>query len=392
MRRGAALAAVVVGCVAGCAARPAIPALPGQGGPAWHELSSPHVTMWTDADVDGARALVVRMEHHRQIVLHAFGDPPSNARIFVVALRDQDEVAAYLSHQFAAMAFAVPNPTLMPYVVVAADTGENREHDNILTHELTHAITFAFMPDQPAWFAEGLADYFATARLYPDHKTFDLGYPLEGRARELRMSHPKPFAEMLACRRGACLDSRFYATAWALFSFLLNNHRAELFALIDHLAKMPPGSARADPARAWNEALPQLPPEVVDRELAQWLAYGKVGISQFSVELVDPAVTERALADADALAARALLRYGRGGDAEAALAKDPTELLARLVEANDQPVREETARATAAAHPEEWRAWWLVTRAVPGDAEAREKMCAEAVGVASPVVLRGCVR
>jgi hypothetical protein len=387
MRRGAALAAVVVGCVA----RPPIPPLPGQGGPAWRELSSPHFTMWTDAGVDTARALIVRMEHHRQIVLHAFGDPPTNARIFVIALRDQDEVSAYISRQFTAMAFAVPNPVLMPYVIVAADTGENREHDNILTHELTHAITFAFMPDQPAWFAEGLADYFATARLYPDHKTFDLGYPLEQRARELRTSHARPFAEMLACTRGACLDSRFYATAWALFSFLLNNHRAELFALIDHLAKMPPGSARADPARAWNEALPQLPVDTVDRELAQWLAYGKVGISQFTVELVDPAVTERALADADALAARAVLRHGRSEDAEAALAKDPTELVARLVIAADQPVREDAARATAAAHAEDWRAWWLVTRAVPGDAEARGKMCALAAGVASSVMLRGCV-
>ncbi len=138
---------------------------------------------------------------------------------------------------------------------------------------------------------------------------------------------------------------------------------------------MPPGSARAEPARAWAEALPQLPLDTVDGELRQWLAYGKVGVSQFDIDLVEPAVTERALTDADALAVRALLRYGVGGDLEAALAADPTELLARLVQASTGPIPLDAARATAAAHPDDWRAWWLVVRAAPGDVDARDKLC-----------------
>jgi len=56
-------------------------------------------------------------------------------------------------------------------VIVAADTGENPEHDQILTHELTHAITYGYLPDQPPWFAEGLANYFATIRIAPDRSS-----------------------------------------------------------------------------------------------------------------------------------------------------------------------------------------------------------------------------
>jgi hypothetical protein len=388
----------VLVALAGCVPRSPIPPLPSQGGPAWHELASPHFTLWTDASVDRGRALIVRMEHHRQIVLKALADPPAPARIFVVALRDGDEVAAYITHQFAAMAFSVGNPALQPAVIVAADTGENRDHDQILTHELTHAITYAFLPQQPAWFAEGLANYFATARLYPDHKQFDLGYPIDWMARDLLQHHPEPFAQLLACTHGPCLDSRFYATAWAAFSFLVNNHRTELFALIDHLAKLPPDVARDDPARSWAEAVPALPPALLDEQLAQWVAYGKVGVSQFDIDLVDPDVKERLLTEADALAARAWLRHGDGPELAQALALDPTNLLARLVQAGQAgpagstAVPVEVAHAIATAHPTDWRAWYLVVRAAPGDADAWTQLCGLGVGLAPKPILEHCRR
>nr|HEX4314249.1 hypothetical protein [Kofleriaceae bacterium] len=341
----------------------AIPPLPSQGGPAWHELVSPHFTMWTDASEDRGRALLVRMEHHRQRVLRVLGDPPTTGSIFVIALRDQPEINAFIPVQFAAEAFDATNPSRQSAIVVAADIGENPEHDRILTHELTHAITFTFLPHQPHWLAEGLADYFATIRVFPSHDGFDLGTPIRERVRDLAAMRPLPLAQLMACPGGACMDARFYATAYALFTFLITTHRAELFALLD---KLPDGSTA--------------PILALEPEFLQWIAYGQVAVSQFDLRLVDPTVTAgRALTDADALAARALLDQGRGPELAQAIAKDPTNLLARLVQiatGAPGPLSAADARATAAAHADDWRAWYLVVRVAPGDRDAREHMCA----------------
>lgn len=359
--------------VALCACLHAIPPLPGQGGPAWHELATPHFRMWTDAPEDRGRALLVRMEHHRQMVLRALGDPPTaTGKIFVIALRDQPEINGFVPSLFTAEAFDANNPSRESAIVVAADLGENPEHDRVLTHELTHAITYTFLPHQPHWLAEGLAEYFATIRIFPDHDGFDLGSPIKERVRDLNALRPEPLAELMACGGGDCLNARFYATAYALFTFLISEHRAELFALIE---KLPDASTA--------------PILALEPAFLEWVAHGQVAVSRFDIRLEDPPVTEgRALGDADVLAVRALLRGGRGDDLAQAFAKDPTNLLARLVQAATGSIAEADARATAAAHPDDWRAWYLVVRAAPRDPDAREHMCGLAAG--NPEVLRHC--
>lgn len=84
---------------------PAIPPLPSRGGPAWFEVTSEHFTLWTDASRARSRELVHKMEHHRQVVMRVMNNAPSKARIFVIALRNAREVAAYLPKEFAAAAW-----------------------------------------------------------------------------------------------------------------------------------------------------------------------------------------------------------------------------------------------------------------------------------------------
>jgi hypothetical protein len=66
--------------------------------------------------------------------------------------------------------------------------------------------------------------------------------------------------------------------------------------------------------------------------------------------------------------------------AEEALATDRTNVLARLINAElTHEISPDDARATAAAHPEDWRAWRLVELALKGRHEAdaaRDRVCA----------------
>ena len=390
----AALVCVLVACGAaqgpGTPATPHVPELPSKGGPAWVEVTSEHFVLWTDAPVGRGRELVREMEHHRQVVLGiALGGAESRAKSFVIALRDAGEVAAYVPSQFIAYSWGSPTPVWQPIVIVAADTDDHDRH--IFTHELTHVISFAVVPHQPTWFAEGLAGYFETAQISENRGTVDLGEPLDYIVARLRSQHPTPAATVFACNQHACEDDMFYATTWALFSFLVNNHPDQLQRYMQRLGELPKGQE----SQAWTEVFPDLPPDALDHALAAWLAHGRRMVLHFKLKVTDSTVTDRALTDADALATRALLQWLFSHDAskvqanlDAALAADPTNLVARLTEAaTTVAVSVSAARATATAHPDDWRAWWLLGFAAqygPDAREARTRMCALLAGGVPP--------
>src|SRR5262249_37235400 len=137
---------------------------------------------------------------------------------------------------------------------------------------------------------------------------------------------------------------------------------------------------------AWHEVFTDLPPEKLDHKLATWLWIGDLRMPRIQVSVRDSAITERRLGDADVLAARSLLdaiyqhREAARRDAEAALAIDRTNLLAGLIEAElTHTIAVDDARATAAANPDDWRAWRLVKLALKGEPDERDaltRMCA----------------
>lgn len=359
---------------------PAVPAVPSQGGPTWRELESAHFTMWTDASRSRARTMIREMEHLRQVVLGVgFAGTQLEGKSFVLALRDGEEVGAFVPEQFVAFAFH-GGALRQPGIVLPADETDN----DIVTHELVHVISFAVIHNQPAWFAEGLANFFATVNVDPGAAKGDVGKANPDIVRRLRQTPPTPAAKMFACATYACMDDMFYATAWAMFAYLANTHPRELIAFARRIDELPEGAWM----QAWTEIFPTLTPAKLDHEVRKWLAYGKHTVWKFDVELQEWPVTERVLSDADVYAARALLRerFRKRGEPEppelaAALAADPTHLIANLVRVEyTRSIDPALAKRIAAAHPDDWRAWWLVALAAnwQGD-EARqawERACA----------------
>jgi uncharacterized protein DUF1570 len=193
----------------------------------WREVTSEHFVVWTNAAPAPARALVRTMETLHQIVLGvSFFNRDVKGKSFVIAFADLDEVHLYVPPQFVAHAWSGRNALRQPLIVLAASSLDDDRR--IVTHELTHVIAFNVIPDQPKWFAEGLAGYFETVRLDEDSATFDVGVPIESRARDLHAEGLTPATELFACAEDACTDHRFYATSWALFTYLLNEHPTEL--------------------------------------------------------------------------------------------------------------------------------------------------------------------
>lgn len=338
----------------------ALPALPSKGGPPWIEVQSEHFTVWTDAPRTRVLELVREMEHLRQVVLGVgFSGTRMEGKSFVIALRDGDEVAAFVPEKFVAFAF-YGGALRQPGIVLPADA----DSKDIITHELVHVIAFSVVRHQPRWFAEGLAGFFETVNVDPDTSKGDVGKPNPNIVARLRIIPPTPVAKMFACDAYTCMDDMFYATAWAMFSYLANTHPKELLAFARRIDELPEGRWM----QAWTESFPKLAPSELDHQIRKWLAYGKHTVWTFDVKLQQWPVTERVLRDADVYAARALLRerFRNVGDPEppelaAALAADPTHLIANLVKAEyTKSIDLAQAKRVAAAHPEDWRAWWLI--------------------------------
>jgi hypothetical protein len=358
----------------------ALPAVPSKGGPAWIEVQSEHFTVWTDAPRARILKLVREMEHLRQVVLGVgFAGTRIEGRSFVLALRDGEEVGVFVPEQFVAFAF-YGGALRQPGIVLPADANEN----DIVTHELVHVISFNVIRNQPRWFAEGLAGFFETVNVDPDTSKGDVGQPNKNVVTRLRITPPTPVAKMFGCAAYACMDDMFYATAWAMFSYLANTYPKELIAFSSRIDELPEGRWM----QAWTESFPKLAPSELDHQIRKWLAYGKHTVWKFDVKLQQWPVTERVLRDADVYAVRALLRerFRKVGDPQpselaAALAADPTHLIANLVKVEyTKAIDGSLAKRVAAAHPNDWRAWWLVALGAnwQGD-EARaawEKACA----------------
>jgi hypothetical protein len=358
--------------VAGCGGLQ--PTAPASSSPAsWRELTSEHFDVWTNAAPDRAYKLVETMEHLRQVVLGVslfHGDV--KGRSFVVAFQRTDELHQYVSGQSVAHQWWDRNVVFEPVLVLAAEALESDRR--MVTHDLARLIASNAIPSQPSWFAEGIAGYFETVRVDEPHAAIEVGVPIEDRLHELKEGGTMPSAQLFACDRLECMDARYYSTAWALVSYLVNEHRTELGEYVDRLVRTP---AR-DQAQLWPEMFPDLPPEKLDHELAKWLHYGAINVLKYDVALRDSSVADTPASDADVLAVKGLLRYlsapqTPSPEVASALKLDPTNVIANMIDAaRQQSVAPELAHRLTAAHPDDWRAWWLAWRAARDNEEGRE--------------------
>jgi uncharacterized protein DUF1570 len=378
-------AVVVMMC---CACPVAVPQVPSKGGPPWIELTSKHFVVWTDASIEDGRKLIRMMENLRQIL---FGvsvfNPTSDAKAIVIAMRSQREVDPYVRRDILAMAWPPEFPLYQPAILLSVD---GLDYDRrIVTHELTHVISYGALPVHPRWFGEGLASYFETLQLDEDG-SFELGAPFTSWLRLLRQpGGGASVATLFACTESRCGDAPFYATSWALFSYLTNRRPDDLLRYIQRLLELP----KDDQASAWPEVFPDLTPDKLDRILDDWIRTGDLTVHRYKIKLKDFAVTQRLLGDGEVYTARALLRYVTGGRREAevaaALSADPDNVIANMINMDRVAKPNVTvAHRLTVAHPDDWRAWWLHKHLTEDRDEAKRDMAQVCALVArTPAIL-----
>ncbi|HEX3765654.1 MAG TPA: hypothetical protein VHW23_43460, partial [Kofleriaceae bacterium] len=336
------------------------------------------------------------LEQFRQVMAAiAYPTAPRSGRALAVVMRNDRELSEVNNlGEPRAMTHAPAAPLWQPLVLLSLSGAEQRT----LAHELTHLVSLAVIHRQSRWLAEGMAAYFESAQLNADGTMVTVGL---APARYGSLVHLAPVARLFRWGEvGSTGEERaLYQTAWALVAYLINEHKAELghyLWLVEHGGDPANGGWRELQQRAWDAAFPSLPLDALGDKLTQWLRYGSHRVLWFYLRPAHAPITARRLSDADAYAVRSFLFDGptpeqrsRGrAERSQALALEPTNVLAWVLRVVDgERPTADVGRAIAAAHPDDWRAWWLATMALE-DAGAEPAELDRARGQACALIAR----
>lgn len=390
--RAAAVALLSLWAIAGCATLPACPA---KGGPIWREAVSTHFRVRSDLDEDDTRETVRRLEEIRASMLAILwpGAPDPPIRTEVVVLRSRIELMVFVRdpHVPALIWGLRTEPSPLPASLLFA--GTDFRTMSVLVHELAYDLSVWFLPIQPLWYSEGVANYLETLRYDRSTGRAQIGEPPAGRYLDSAWSQGLSASDLLGARSLPAGEkaAEFVDRSWLLVHYLINE-RPEAFARLQRelLALKPP-------SEAWSTALPDLPPSKLDGALDQYRSNGSYRTDLWKIPFPAPTISVRVMTDAEAHVVRAMLfetgaAPGVAPDSMAAqkeigeaLEADASNVEALALRffwfspAGQRRDRLELAERAVGAHPDQWLAWLMVAASA---ADERAKRTALAKGLA----------
>ena len=377
---GGALAAVGGALAVACVT---FPRAPDEGGSPWISVETPHFALATNMEKAPAEDLARMLEHTWTAMEYALESFPGGALedvaagsepVLVIALKNDREREAV--HKQLGGAFSAQ--PLLPPAVSIGDISVNRGEE-VLRHELAHALLSKRLPRVPLWLNEGIAMYLQTAELNRDRQTVEWGIWSEHDMRMLREYGSRVSVDALfdskrwkSTREGYALEME----AGLLVHMLVNRYPGELACYLKRVATDidPKTGMACFPNRTrWTY-------EVQDYDYEASSAR-----KQASVTFQDPQASTAALGDARVHAVLAMLDYmavsftepqfreERFERAQRHLARaleiDPAEQLAilQMLTHTDQGRARwaELSKRLVDSHPDHW-ATWVARAGTPG--------------------------
>ena len=278
----------------------------------WRELSSQHFVLQTELQDAAARELIISLERYRAAVLLALGvELKHSPRLKVVAFESSWQltelgfapgVGGVLRHTPAPVMALVPASAIstLPMGITQA-------------HELAHYFAAFVFPRQPAWFAEGLAEYLATISVSADGREAILGRP-----NLLRLDHarfPLPLDTLWSWRPRAESGSdqsemaRGYASSWLWVHFLLNAHGDRFEAFMKAMA------SGVEPRLAFDRAFAGVSRASLDTHVADYVKRTQqYQVFRYVIPAIRSEVAVRSMSAQEALWAKFEVSISRAAD------------------------------------------------------------------------------
>jgi tetratricopeptide (TPR) repeat protein len=389
-------AGAVVLLASGCASLPACPA---RGGPAWIELTTAHFTVRTDLDDTAARGVIHELEETRAAMLDAvWPDAPGPPdRLPVVALASQSELRVFTGPRIEGI-WAHRAPFAATILI-----GGYRDDDRraILRHELAHHLSRWFLPQQPIWFAEGIATFLETIHYDREHQRAVVGEPSWDRFNTLRTGMFSTSRLLTGEQPDMAEMALFESTSWLLVHYLINQRELAFQRFQRRVG------AFERPQEAWAAELGDLDATHLLSTLDDYVAAGNYNVLRIPMRPWSGPIQVRPMLDAEVHGARAFM-YAVGNlsrtpapdsvrdarvraEVDEALSADPAGALEALavkyyalgVGASPEQQRALAERASR-AHPDSELAWLMMADSAPlGDGRfAQQTALARALALA----------
>lgn len=315
----------------------------------------------SDQDETAAQRAIVEFERMLNAYLRlgwvAKGTLP--LKLNVVVFNDETDFHEFKDWPFAG--YHVPVALFEPLVVMPR---RNPDDDwTTLKHELTHYIAYQAIPNQPWWFAEGIACYFQSAH-FGTHGEFVVGTVPAELLPVLRHYGRLSARRLVTVRTSP--SPWLYASSWVVVHYLMSEHGGAFAHFQEALAR------GTRPEAAWLEAFPKLPVEKLDDAIDRYVERGDFAAYALKIPPLSVQPRIRALSDAEVYVLRAKLYLSCQGprcrrsaqeklrrNIELALRSDPHQLEASVMQLDELTGQRaiDQARVIVRAHPDAWLAW-----------------------------------
>jgi len=196
----------------------------------WWEVRSNHFVVLTDADVKNARAAAYRFEQMRFVFGSLMQKSTVNLPVplQIIGFRSRTELLQYAPlYQGKPVDMAGFFEASPDRDFIALDL--STDDWSTALHEYTHALVHASFPPVPAWFDEGLAEYFATLKI--SNTGLEIGNISEANRIALTNMQWMNLEELLLVQTGSDSYNQrqrraiFYAQSWLLVHYLMSKQR-----------------------------------------------------------------------------------------------------------------------------------------------------------------------
>jgi tetratricopeptide (TPR) repeat protein len=288
----------------------------------WSEVRTPRFTVLSAGSATEAQrvagALEAFREAFRRLVPDAKVDPIAPTLVLAFDRFDTYEpYAPRFDGRPVRVAGSFVGSAPVNYLAITMDEGPRAW--SVAYHELTHLIVTQTLNKPPAWFNEGIAEFYSTFTLTADGKQAELGHLIPEHLILLRRERWLPLDDLFEVTTSSPLynegdkRSMFYAESWALMHYLFSRGPDRAARLFEFLGRLENGQS---PGSAFRTSF-GMAPSTLQEELERYVQQSEWPVQRYALGerlTSDGHVTNaESLSEAEALATLAglQLRLGR---------------------------------------------------------------------------------
>jgi Tfp pilus assembly protein PilF len=197
----------------------------------WTSVRSKNFFLVGDANEKAIRKVAVKLEQFREVFSRLFPKTNINSPIpiRVIVFKDRRSYQPFMpvyQGKVSEVAGYFQSGSDVHYITLSAELSQENLFDAI-SHEYVHALINDNIHRAPAWFNEGLAEFYSTFKVTDGDRKVWMGSPISRHIRLLRENQFLPLPKLFAVEHDSPdynekeKKSVFYAQSWALVHYLL---------------------------------------------------------------------------------------------------------------------------------------------------------------------------